>query len=80
MLAPMSPVFAIAVYLSIWWTVLFAVLPFGIRSQHESDAERPPGTDPGAPIAPRLWIKALWTTLISAVVFAFIYALMVYFQ
>jgi predicted secreted protein len=76
----MSIVFAIAVYLSIWWTVLFAVLPFGIRSQHESEDERAAGTDPGAPIAPRLGIKALWTTVISAVVFAFIYLLMVYFQ
>jgi predicted secreted protein len=76
----MSPVFAIAVYLSIWWTVLFAVLPFGIRSQHESDDERVAGTDPGAPIAPRLVIKALWTTLISAVVFGLVYLLMVYAQ
>jgi predicted secreted protein len=78
--APISPVFAIAIYLSIWWTVLFAVLPFGVRSQHESETERTPGTDPGAPIAPRLLSKALWTTLISAVVFVFVYALIVYTQ
>ena len=78
MAAPISPEMAIAIYLSIWWTVLFAVLPFGIRSLHESDAEQPPGADPGAPIAPRLLRKALWTTLISAVIFALIYALMVF--
>ncbi len=78
MVSPISPEMGIAIYLSVWWTVLFAVLPFGIRSQHESEEEPTPGTDPGAPIAPRLLSKALWTTLISAVVFAFIYLLMVY--
>ena len=78
MFTQVSPVFAFAMYLSIWWTVLFAVLPFGVRSQHENEAERVPGTDPGAPIAPRLWRKALWTTLISAVIFPFFYVLMFY--
>jgi predicted secreted protein len=60
---------AIALYFTIWWVVLFAVLPFGITSQHET-GKMTPGTDPGAPMAPRLWLKALATTLISAVVFA----------
>lgn len=74
MVTTLSPLMAIAFYVIIWLIVLFAVLPFGIRSQHESDTERPPGTDPGAPIAPRLWLKVLWTTLISAVIFAIFYA------
>ena len=26
---------AIAVFFLIWWVVLFAVLPWGVRSQHE---------------------------------------------
>ena len=26
----------LAVYFVIWWTVLFAVLPFGVRSQAEA--------------------------------------------
>jgi predicted secreted protein len=58
-----------AIYLTIWFTVLFAVLPFGVRSQHEA-GEMAPGTDPGAPAAPRLLAKFAWTTLISALVFA----------
>jgi predicted secreted protein len=78
MVASVSPAMAIAIYLSVWWTVLFAVLPFGVRSLHESDADQPPGADPGAPIAPRLLRKALWTTLISAVISGLIYALMIY--
>ena len=59
----------IALYISIWWVVLFAVLPFGVRSQHE-EGEMPEGTDPGAPVAPRMGIKMLWTTVVSAIVWA----------
>jgi predicted secreted protein len=58
-----------AIYFTIWWICLFAVLPFGVRSQHEGESYLQ-GTDPGAPVAPRLLTKALWTTAISAVVFA----------
>ena len=60
---------AIAIYFIIWWTVLFAVLPFGVRSQEESGAVAP-GTDPGAPAIPRLWRKLIWTTITASVVFA----------
>ena len=60
---------AIAIYFVIWWIALFLTLPFGVRSQHE-DGVGAPGTDPGAPIAHHLGRKMLWTTAISAVVFA----------
>ena len=59
----------LAIFFTIWWIVLFAVLPFGVRSQHE-DAEMTPGTDPGAPVAPRLLLKALITTVVACVLFA----------
>jgi predicted secreted protein len=74
----MSTPIAIAVYFTIWWTVLFAVLPFGVKSQHEVGAPEnlPTGADPGAPVAPMLARKALWTTLISAILFAALYAYM----
>jgi len=39
---------ALAIFFLIWWVVLFAVLPWGIKSQHEED-DIAPGTDPGAP-------------------------------
>jgi predicted secreted protein len=67
---------AVAIFFLIWWVVLFAVLPFGVRSQHE-DGEMAPGTDPGAPILPRLGRKLLWTTVVSAVIFAGCYAIYV---
>lgn len=67
----------IAAFLTIWWVVLFAVLPFGVRSQHEAgQVER--GTDPGAPVAPMLLKKALWTTLITAILFAALWVFMEY--
>jgi predicted secreted protein len=68
---------ALAIYFLIWWIVLFAVLPWGVRSQHES-GEIPAGTDPGAPAIPRLVWKLIWTTLVSGVVFGLFYANFVY--
>ena len=65
----MSLTTAVAIYFIIWWTVLFAVLPFGVRSQEESGAVAP-GTDPGAPAIPKLWRKLFWTTVAASVVFA----------
>ena len=58
----------IAIYFIIWWVVLFAVLPWGIRSQEES-GEVAPGTDPGAPAGHLIWRKLLWTTVVAGVVF-----------
>ena len=60
---------AFAIYFVLWWIVLFLTLPFGVRSQHE-DGESVPGTDPGAPIASHMGRKLIWTTAISAIIFA----------
>jgi predicted secreted protein len=64
----MSNLTAIAIYILIWWLTLFAVLPFGVRSQEESGSIDP-GTDPGAPMLHRVGRKLLWTTLVSAMIF-----------
>lgn len=66
---PISITLAAGLYLVIWWLVLFAVLPFGVRTQVEAD-EVTSGTEPAAPLAPRLWTKVLVTTVVAAVVFA----------
>jgi predicted secreted protein len=74
----MSLAIGLAIYLTIWWIVLFAVLPFGVKSQHEmGDVE--PGTDPAAPVAPMLLLKAAITTGIATVIFAVVYLLQNYF-
>ena len=62
-----------AIYFVIWWIVLFAVLPWGVRSQDEA-GEISPGSDPGAPMRPLLVRKAIATTVVSAVIMALGYA------
>ncbi len=59
----------LAIYMVTWWVVLFAVLPFGVVSQHEVDSQQN-GTDPGAPIRPLLFRKALITTVIAAIIWS----------
>ena len=59
----------IAIYLTVWWTVLFAVLPWGVTTHAEAGVD-PQGGDPGATINPNLKRKFLTTTWISAVVVA----------
>jgi predicted secreted protein len=73
---PVSVATALAIYFVIWWVVLFAVLPFGVRSQEESGAISP-GTDPGAPILANLWRKLVWTTIAASVVFGICYVVYV---
>jgi predicted secreted protein len=58
-----------AIYFVLWWVTLFVTLPFGVRSQHE-DGVGAPGTDPGAPVASRMGRKLIWTTVLSALVYA----------
>lgn len=60
---------SIAVYLTIWWTALFAILPLGVQSYHEAGID--PGIgDPGAPVKPNLKKKFITTTWVSAIIFA----------
>ncbi|MDF1681540.1 DUF1467 family protein [Ponticaulis sp.] len=55
------------VFLISWWMVFLAVLPIGVRGQHE-DYVPDDGTEPGAPQAANLWKKAIWATIGAAVV------------
>jgi len=61
-----------ALFFLVWWVAFFAVLPWGVKSQHEGEVE--PGTDPGAPQRPLLLIKLAATTVIAGVVMAVVYA------
>jgi predicted secreted protein len=72
----MTPFTAVAIYLTIWWTVLFAVLPFGVQSHAEAGIDKGDGGDPGAPVDPKLKQKAFTTTWISAIIFAILWAVM----
>ena len=65
----MSPFTGVAIFLTIWWTVLFAVLPIGVVSHAEAGIDKGDGGDPGAPVDPKLKRKFFTTTWISAVLF-----------
>ena len=69
---------AAAIYFVIWWVVLFAVLPFGVRNAAESGIDVEPGHDPGAPAVLGMKSKLIWTTLISCVLFAVCWVVYVY--
>lgn len=73
----MSVGLAAAIYFIVWWTVLFAVLPIGLRTQEE-EGHVVPGTPESAPARPRFLFIIGLTSLISAVVFALIYAVIVW--
>lgn len=64
----MSISFALAIYFVLWWVVLFAVLPIGVRNRYEVASDEVAGADPGAPVVPRLGLKVLLTTLIALVI------------
>jgi predicted secreted protein len=67
---------AIAIYFLIWWVALFAVLPWGVRSQQEH-GEVTHGSDPGAPAIPRLLAKLVWTTVAASAIFGICYVVYV---
>ena len=57
----------IAIYFVVWWIVLFAVLPWGVRTQQE-EGEVTLGTTASAPVRPMLLRKAIATTIVSAII------------
>jgi predicted secreted protein len=73
----MDLVMAIAVYIFIWWIVLFAVLPFGVRTQEEAGSVVP-GTPESAPAKQRMLRIFLINTVVASVVFAIVYVVITY--
>ncbi len=67
-----------AIFLTIWWTVLFAVLPFGVQSHAEAGIDKGDGGDPGAPVDPKLKSKFLITTAITAVLFVILWTVLTF--
>lgn len=63
----------LAIYFVIWWIVLFAVLPFGVRNAEEAGEVVQEGHEAGAPMVHGLRKKFLITTVIAAVVLAGVY-------
>lgn len=67
-----------AVYFIVWWMTLFAVLPFGLRTQAEAN-EVVLGTVESAPARFRGGRVVLTTTIVSAIIYGGWYILSVHF-
>lgn len=57
-------------YLLFWVVTLFLVLPYGVRTSAEAGEKDVPGQAESAPARPMIAKKLLWTTIISALLFA----------
>jgi predicted secreted protein len=66
----MNWVSGIVLYILIWWTALFAVLPIGTRAMRDADAR---SGWRGTPEHPRIVMKILLTTLVAAVLWLVAY-------
>ncbi|MEN3791860.1 DUF1467 family protein [Fulvimarina sp. MAC3] len=67
----MGWVSGLAIFFIIWWTALFAVLPFGNRIPE--DEEQLLGTQEETPTNPQMMKKAGITTVVAVIVFALFY-------
>lgn len=67
----MNWVSGVAVYIIIWWVVIFMVLPWGVQTITADDVRK--GHASGAPRRPRLLLKLAVTTLVSAVLWLVVY-------
>lgn len=55
-----------AMYFVVWWITLFAVLPFGLKTQDE-DENVTLGTVSSAPRGPHMLRVVVWTTIITTI-------------
>ncbi|MCO5065493.1 MAG: DUF1467 family protein [Rhizobiaceae bacterium] len=60
---------AFAIYFVVWWLVLFAVLPWGLKTQDE-DGEVTLGTVASAPRGPHVLRAMLWASVVAFIVCA----------
>ncbi|MBR0672374.1 DUF1467 family protein [Neoroseomonas soli] len=69
----MSVFTGVIVFLLVWWTALFCILPIGTRPDPEGD----PGAGGwrGTPVAANLGWKLLGTTVLTAVIWVVIWYL-----
>jgi predicted secreted protein len=70
----MGYVSAFAVFFILWWLVLFATLPFSLRTQEE-DGDVTLGTEASAPRGAHVLRAMLRTTLVSVLIFGGLYLL-----
>lgn len=69
----MGWVSGIAVYIVIWWLVIFMVLPWGVQPIEQNDIEK--GHAASAPLRPRMLRKVAITTVVAAVLWLVTFAI-----
>jgi predicted secreted protein len=70
----MSWVSIAAIFFIVWWVVLFAMLPVGLRTQ-DDEKEVTLGTVSSAPRGPHMLKVVVRTTIVSALFFGAFYVL-----
>ena len=61
------------IYIILWWIIFFAILPIDVN---RIKIEKIKGEDPGSPENPKILKKFIYCTVITTVLFVFIYLLM----
>ncbi|MDX1922333.1 MAG: DUF1467 family protein [Alphaproteobacteria bacterium] len=61
----------IVLFVIIWWVAIFAVLPWGVK--HPTVQEK--GMMPGTPVQPDMKKVVLRTTILTCILWLFVYAL-----
>ncbi len=74
----MSPVGGVIAFACIWMVSLFLVLPWGIQNPHEAGETVIEGTDPGAPVAPRMVLKVGITTIVAIILWTALFVVLEY--
>lgn len=64
----MTPVGSVVVFIIVWWTVIFMVLPFGSIPPEKPET----GHDRGAPATVNLRKKLIITTIITIIIWVII--------
>ena len=71
----MSIAGSIVIYVIIWWIVFFSLLPLDVNREKKEIIR---GSDSGAPENPKILKKFIYSTLITSIIFIFIYMLVKY--
>jgi predicted secreted protein len=64
--------FGLALFFMIWWLTLFAVLPFGVKTQDDA-GEVVPGTPASAPAQSQMLRIFMINTVLASVVFVLVW-------
>ena len=73
----MQPVSAFVIFVMIWWSVIFCILPIGLSTTYEEAEEGEDYIAPGAPKHLNIKKKLLITTAISIALWIIIYLIIV---